>query len=85
MGRSYKVAVWPGDGIGPEVTAEAVKVLEATDVGLEFVEGSSGGGLMWSLGILCPMRLGRRVRGRMRFSWVLWVRIMRLMMCPVWF
>ena len=43
MGRSYEIAVWPGDGIGPEVTAEAVKVLEATDVGFEFVEGTVGG------------------------------------------
>ena len=43
MGRSYKIAVWPGDGIGPEVTAEAVKVLEASDVGFEFVEGTVGG------------------------------------------
>lgn len=32
---SHKVAVLPGDGIGPEVTAEAVKVLQAT--GLDFV------------------------------------------------
>ncbi len=43
MGRSYEIAVWPGDGIGPEVTAEAVKVLEATDVGFEFIEGTVGG------------------------------------------
>ncbi|MBC8224299.1 hypothetical protein H8E65_06900, partial [Candidatus Bathyarchaeota archaeon] len=43
MGGSFKVAVWPGDGIGPEVTAEAVKVLEATDVGFEFLEGIVGG------------------------------------------
>jgi len=27
----YKVAVLPGDGIGPEVTAEAIKVLKATE------------------------------------------------------
>jgi 3-isopropylmalate dehydrogenase len=27
--RSYRVAVIPGDGIGPEVTAEALKVLDA--------------------------------------------------------
>lgn len=26
---AYKVAVLPGDGIGPDVTKEAVKVLEA--------------------------------------------------------
>ncbi|MGL5462657.1 MAG: isocitrate/isopropylmalate family dehydrogenase, partial [Aeromonas veronii] len=25
---SYRIAVLPGDGIGPEVMAEAVKVLE---------------------------------------------------------
>ena len=43
MGRSYKIAVWPGDGIGPEVTAESLKVLEATDVRFEFVEGIVGG------------------------------------------
>ena len=27
MSNSYKIAVLPGDGIGPEVTAESVKVL----------------------------------------------------------
>jgi isocitrate dehydrogenase (NAD+) len=32
---SYDVTLIPGDGIGPEITAETVKVLEAT--GLEFV------------------------------------------------
>jgi len=29
MGKSYKIAVMPGDGTGPEVTVEAVKVLKA--------------------------------------------------------
>jgi len=29
VAKSYKIAVMPGDGTGPEVTAEAVKVLEA--------------------------------------------------------
>ena len=29
MANSYKIAVMPGDGTGPEVTAEAVKVLKA--------------------------------------------------------
>ncbi|MFA5239946.1 MAG: 3-isopropylmalate dehydrogenase [Phycisphaerae bacterium] len=29
MAKSYKIAVMPGDGTGPEVTAEAVKVLKA--------------------------------------------------------
>ena len=39
-----KVAVLPGDGIGPEVTSEAVKVLEALDLpGLTLFEGDVGG------------------------------------------
>ena len=39
-----KIAVLPGDGIGPEVTAEAVKVLEALDLpGLTLFEGDVGG------------------------------------------
>ena len=29
MGKSYDIAVMPGDGTGPEVTVEAVKVLNA--------------------------------------------------------
>lgn len=43
MGHTHKIAVWPGDGIGPEVTKEAMKVLDATDVKLEFIEGIVGG------------------------------------------
>ena len=39
-----KVAVMPGDGIGPEVTREAVRVLEALDLpGLTLLEGDVGG------------------------------------------
>ena len=39
-----KIAVFPGDGIGPEVTHEAVRVLEALDLpGLELVWGDVGG------------------------------------------
>jgi 3-isopropylmalate dehydrogenase len=37
------IAVLAGDGIGPEVTAEARRVLEALDLGLEFEEGLVGG------------------------------------------
>jgi 3-isopropylmalate dehydrogenase len=40
---SHKIAVLPGDGIGPEVTAEAVKVLEALDLGLVFEHALIGG------------------------------------------
>ncbi|GAB2514731.1 3-isopropylmalate dehydrogenase [Microbacterium petrolearium] len=35
MSRTIRLAVIPGDGIGPEVTAEAVKVLEAATAGTD--------------------------------------------------
>jgi 3-isopropylmalate dehydrogenase len=39
-----KIAVFAGDGIGPEVTREAVRVLDALAIeGLELVEGDVGG------------------------------------------
>ncbi|MFM9976531.1 MAG: 3-isopropylmalate dehydrogenase [Sphingomonadaceae bacterium] len=37
------IALLPGDGIGPEVTREAVRVLEALRLGLGFVESPVGG------------------------------------------
>ena len=43
MARNYKIAVMAGDGIGPEVTEEAVKVLKATDLNLEFLQCDVGG------------------------------------------
>jgi len=39
---SYKITLIPGDGIGPEVTAAAVKVLEATGVGFEWETVDAG-------------------------------------------
>jgi len=38
-----KICVLPGDGIGPEITAEAVRVLKALDLKLEMEEGLLGG------------------------------------------
>ncbi len=38
-----KIAVLPGDGIGPEIVAQAVKVLKALDIGLEMEEAPIGG------------------------------------------
>ena len=38
-----KVCVLPGDGIGPEVTAEAVRVLKALDLKIEMEEALLGG------------------------------------------
>jgi 3-isopropylmalate dehydrogenase len=44
---SYRIALLPGDGIGPEVTGEAVRVLEAVGkragVGFEFTPALIGG------------------------------------------
>ena len=44
---SKKILVLPGDGIGPEIMSEAVKVLELTNekfsLGFELVEGELGG------------------------------------------
>jgi 3-isopropylmalate dehydrogenase len=48
MPQSFKLAVIPGDGIGPEVVAEAVKVLDAvtegTDLTFEKTQFSLGAG-----------------------------------------
>ena len=38
-----KIAVLPGDGIGPEIVAQAVKVLKALNVGMEMQEAPIGG------------------------------------------
>ena len=38
-----KIAVLPGDGIGPEIIAQAVKVLQALDIGLEMEQAPIGG------------------------------------------
>ncbi|MCA3217714.1 MAG: 3-isopropylmalate dehydrogenase [Burkholderiales bacterium] len=38
-----KVAVLAGDGIGPEIIAEAIKALRALDLGIEFEEALVGG------------------------------------------
>lgn len=47
MGKTYKIAVVPGDGTGPEVVAEGVKVLRAVeakgDFKLEMTEFNLGG------------------------------------------
>lgn len=46
-GKNYKILTLPGDGIGPEVTREAVRVLEHVaarfDFGLELQEAPVGG------------------------------------------
>ena len=55
---SHSVVVLPGDGIGPEVTAEAVRVLESVDgklnLKLEFSEGLIGGAALDATGEPLP-------------------------------
>ena len=43
--KTYKVALLPGDGIGPEIAQEAKKVLDAvrTEAKFEVVEAAFGG------------------------------------------
>ncbi|MSQ80494.1 MAG: 3-isopropylmalate dehydrogenase [Candidatus Methylopumilus sp.] len=38
-----KIAILPGDGIGPEITKQAVNVLKALNVGAELIEAPIGG------------------------------------------
>lgn len=50
------IAVLPGDGIGPEVTAQARRVLQALDLGLTFEEAPVGGAAWFSDGHPLPAR-----------------------------
>jgi 3-isopropylmalate dehydrogenase len=38
-----KIAILPGDGIGPEITKQAVDVLKALNLGAELLEAEIGG------------------------------------------
>src|SRR2546421_4905626 len=51
---AYKIAVLAGDGIGPEVTAEAVKVLKSTGVDFTFEDALVGGVAYEALGHPLP-------------------------------
>ena len=58
MGKRYNIAVIPGDGTGPEVTAEAVKVLRAAagrhGFDLELTTHDVGGDRYLRTGEICP-------------------------------
>lgn len=49
-----KICVLPGDGIGPEIVAEAVRVLTSLDLKLELEEGLIGGGAVDAAGTPYP-------------------------------
>jgi 3-isopropylmalate dehydrogenase len=50
----YKVAVLPGDGIGPEVIDEALKVLKACGADMDFEHGLLGGAAFDEVGTPLP-------------------------------
>ncbi len=58
MANSYNVAILPGDGTGPEVTAEAVKVLDAISAKHGFTLNKTdydfGGERYMKTGEICP-------------------------------
>jgi len=49
-----KICVLPGDGIGPEITAEAVRVLNALDLKFEIEEALLGGSAVDATGVPYP-------------------------------
>ena len=55
MTKSYRIAVLPGDGIGPEIVGEAVKVLKAVgkrhNIRFELHEALIGGASIDRYGI----------------------------------
>jgi isocitrate dehydrogenase (NAD+) len=51
---AHRVTLIPGDGIGPEVAEAARLVLEATGVGIEWVEAAAGAGALEAQGSLLP-------------------------------
>ena len=56
--ESYSVALLPGDGIGPEIVAQAKRVLvaaaELAGVGMTFEEGLIGGAAIDATGSALP-------------------------------
>ena len=58
MGKNYKIAVLPGDGTGPEVVAEGLKVLAAAgkkfDFTIETTEFNWGGEHYLATGEILP-------------------------------
>jgi len=60
--RGYRVTLIPGDGIGPEVTAAAVRVVEAAGVPIEWDEQLAGIQALEKFGDPVPQPLIRSLR-----------------------
>ncbi len=67
MGKTYQIAVMPGDGTGPEVVAEGIKVLDAAaDVegfGLDYTYYNMGGEHYMKTGEILPDHVVAELRG----------------------
>jgi isocitrate dehydrogenase (NAD+) len=59
---SYTVTLIPGDGIGPEVTAAAVRVLTATGIDFDWETENAGANTVGSEGTALPTRVLESVR-----------------------
>ena len=59
---SYAVTLIPGDGIGPEVAAAAVRVLSATGIDFEWETEIAGAGAMGKEGVALPPRVLDSIR-----------------------
>ncbi len=57
-----KICVLPGDGIGPEITAQALRVLEALGLPFEFEQALMGGAAVDATGEPYPAATGRLAR-----------------------
>ncbi|MDP9327965.1 MAG: isocitrate/isopropylmalate family dehydrogenase, partial [Actinomycetota bacterium] len=51
---AHRVTLIPGDGIGPEVSAACTLVLDAADVGIDWIERGAGARALESEGALLP-------------------------------
>jgi 3-isopropylmalate dehydrogenase len=60
---SFRIVTLPGDGIGPEVTAAAVEVLDALPIAVEFEEHLFGGAAIHATGEPLPQETLAACRG----------------------
>ncbi len=71
MSKSYKIGVIKGDGIGPEIIDEAIKVLDAVSVAqgftLKYEEMLLGGAAIDETGVPLPEETIQGVKNVMQF------------------
>jgi len=60
--KTYRITLLPGDGIGPEVTSAAVRVLEATGILFEWEPVEAGGEVMVKYGTPLPEQVFHSIR-----------------------